>query len=100
MHETVIKVKRKGAFVNVDDLPGVRQQEQEQKVAISKMPDVDIGRLPERSALDEDVPFSQLFFEHREVRAYVTEEGKLRKGLTPSAQKKAKQILERYGVKP
>jgi len=96
MHETVIKVKRKGEFVNVDDLPDIRQQEQEQRREAVTMPNVEVGRLPERSDLDEDVPFSQLFFENREVRAYLTEEGKVRKGISPEARKKAEEILERY----
>jgi len=95
-HATRIKVKRNGKFVDVEDLPDIRESERK----TVPMPKVNINRLPKLSALDKDVPFSQLFFEHPEVRAYVTEEGNMRMGLTPKAQKKAEQILERYGGKP
>jgi hypothetical protein len=93
--ETRIKVKRSGRFVDVNDLPEVRRAEQPP----AKLPTVNVTRLPKPSKLNKDVPLEQLFVEHKEVRAYITEDGKMRGGLSPKAQKKAEQILERYGGK-
>ena len=103
-HETVIKVKHRGVFVNAEDLSEIRDAER----AGPPLPEVDFRRLPRKSSLDKDSPIEQLFFEHPEVRNYITEPwtdtltgvtvpAKIRQGLRAKDRKKAEQILEKYG---
>jgi len=94
-HETRVKVKRGSNWVDVDELPAIRAAEQE---AMAKpIPSIDIDALPHRSALDPDVPFEQLCYEHPEVRYYITANGKIRTGISPEQHCRAEQILIKYG---
>ncbi len=88
-----IKIKRKGKWVNPDELPVLREQE---KPPAPEPPPVDVAALPAKQELDPDVPMEQLFFERPEVRAYITKTGELRSGLTTAQQDIGRKILDRY----
>lgn len=94
-HETRVLLKRKGGFVDARDFHEVREQE---AVASHRpAPKVNVGSLPPKDQLDPEQPFDQLCFEHKEVRALITSDGKIRKGLSNADRKKAQEILNRYG---
>jgi len=96
--ETVIKVKHRGEYVNVDDLPYIKEQEAE--AAKKDFPVPDIESLPTLKDLDRDVPFEQLFYEHKDVRYYITAKGFIRMGLNPEQESIAQKILDHVkGVK-
>jgi len=94
-HETRFKVKRGQNWVDVEDLPEVRDAEQAAKGKSAA--NVDVASLPHRSQLDPEMPLDQLFFEHPEVRSYITADGKPRMGISPEQHCKAEEILRKYG---
>lgn len=89
-----IKIKFRGKWVDANDVAALREQEQGPPV---EPPPVDPATLPDKASLDPEVPFAQLFFEHPEVRPYITAEGKVRGGLPPAQRMTAEQIITRYG---
>jgi hypothetical protein len=95
MHETRIKVKRGGRWIDVEDLAEMRHEEEERRNA--NVPPVEVGALPGPDKLDSEVPVQQVFYEHPEVRRYITEDGHIRRGLAPEHKAVAMDILRRYG---
>jgi len=91
---SVIKVKYKGKWVEPEDVQGLREAQQKP----AEPPAVDVATLPDRKALDPDVPIAKLGDDRPEVRAYITKNGKLRGGLTPQQRTLAEDILAKYGI--
>lgn len=96
MHETKIRVKHKGKWVDAGDLEYIRDTE---RPAAAPPPQVDVAALPASADLDPDMPLAQLWFEHPETRAYIAKDGKIRSGLTKEQRATGEEILKKYGGK-
>ena len=95
-HETRFKFKVGSDWVYQEDLEAHRET-RNAAVAEKKGPaPIVLNTLPPKEELDPEFPIEQLFFEHPEVRGYITEDGKIRLGIPPEAVCKAEAILAKY----
>lgn len=92
-HPTVIKVKKNGRWIDADELKNPEPYRPPEKI-----PEVNPDTLPDKKELDADEPFRHLWFMNKDVRRLLTEDGKVRKGLSPEHQETARKILKRYGM--
>lgn len=91
------KLKYKDEWLDPDEV--LARKRADSKPPAAPAPPVDVAALPERAALDPDMPLEQLWFEHPEIRACITKDGQVRSGLTKEQQAVGEELLRKYGGK-